>query len=340
MVFLQYLIKFYTINLYNKFISQIIQDIAGIVYTIYESIGKSVVVPHCGSKTINVRLTVSSDSKSKSAKATNSTKVTKKQRLKSKQMLKCDIDEEDSGSGKCLELSTELALKQQSSNQCLVPNSTIKSIQTNPKIALNQQQSYVYITEKQQLENSIALCSNTAENLETPVSQESLPTSSRRQTTAQPISENIYESAPIVTSIKKSVLQKTKNEPINNSNSCCHDCRINQCPIYTVPVSGKPSVRKLIRKSRSRKQKGQETCHARIRSLSVGNETSFLNNVRRGGSGGASRIEQIENNGDASSGVSGKERNEECLNNLRRNDLIDIIRESMEKNRLCFPSNG
>lgn len=37
-------------------------DIAGIVSTIYESLGKSVVVPHYGSKTINVRLTVSPDS--------------------------------------------------------------------------------------------------------------------------------------------------------------------------------------------------------------------------------------------------------------------------------------
>lgn len=41
-------------------------DIAGIVSTIYESIGKSVVVPHYGSKTINVRLTVSPDSKTRS----------------------------------------------------------------------------------------------------------------------------------------------------------------------------------------------------------------------------------------------------------------------------------
>lgn len=35
-----------------------LQDIAGIVSTIYESIGKSVTVPHYGSKTIQVRLTV------------------------------------------------------------------------------------------------------------------------------------------------------------------------------------------------------------------------------------------------------------------------------------------
>jgi hypothetical protein len=38
-------------------------DIAGIVSTIYDSIGKSVVVPHYGKKTINVKLTVSPDAK-------------------------------------------------------------------------------------------------------------------------------------------------------------------------------------------------------------------------------------------------------------------------------------
>ncbi|VVC91984.1 unnamed protein product [Leptidea sinapis] len=44
-------------NGYKKF-SIFLQDIAGIVSTIYESIGKSVTVPHYGSKTIQVRLTV------------------------------------------------------------------------------------------------------------------------------------------------------------------------------------------------------------------------------------------------------------------------------------------
>lgn len=38
--------------------NKLLQDIAGIVSTIYESIGKSVTVPHYGSKTIQVRLTV------------------------------------------------------------------------------------------------------------------------------------------------------------------------------------------------------------------------------------------------------------------------------------------
>lgn len=51
-------------------------DVAGIVSTIYESLGKSVVVPHYGSKTINVRLTVSPDS-SQPAKLADTSSTTK-----------------------------------------------------------------------------------------------------------------------------------------------------------------------------------------------------------------------------------------------------------------------
>lgn len=47
------------------------------------------VVPHCGSKTINVRLTVSPDSK----------KPVKKQRLKSRRLFKNEDDEDGSGNG-------------------------------------------------------------------------------------------------------------------------------------------------------------------------------------------------------------------------------------------------
>lgn len=152
-------------------------------------------------------------------------------------------------------------------------------------------------------------------------------------------------SAPMLATIGATlatvVAPKAKNDKIDltfdNNGICCRDCRSAGCPIDGTAMlgsGGKPSVRKLIRKSRSRKQKTHEACHARIRSLSVGNEASFRNSSRRTGR----TVDCI--GGDASSGASGKERNAECLNNLRRNDLIDIIRESMEKNRLCFQSNG
>lgn len=64
---LQFSFTFYDLDGHHGKITK--DDIVGIVYTIYESIGKSVVVPHCGSKTINVRLTVSPEGKSKSAAA-------------------------------------------------------------------------------------------------------------------------------------------------------------------------------------------------------------------------------------------------------------------------------
>lgn len=54
---LQFSFTFYDLEGHHGKITK--DDIVGIVYTIYESLGKSVVVPHCGSRTINVRLTVS-----------------------------------------------------------------------------------------------------------------------------------------------------------------------------------------------------------------------------------------------------------------------------------------
>lgn len=96
-------------------------DIVGIVYTIYESIGKSVVVPHSGSKTINVRLTVSPEGKSKvskTKKATSSSAVvldsTQKSaplgsnnqaarrlhRYRPRKLIKSDEEDDDSNSDK------------------------------------------------------------------------------------------------------------------------------------------------------------------------------------------------------------------------------------------------
>lgn len=229
-----------------------------------------------------------------------------------------------------------------------------------------QCKSNVYITERQQLESSVArtnskdttdsrvatccMAPTTVEHTEsTPASHESLQ---RRSHWTQRVSDGAdgaeypsEASAPMVgtaigTHVPVTVTPKTKNDKVDltfdTNGICCHDCRSARCAIdgnAMIGSGGKPSVRKLIRKSRSRKQKTQETCHARIRSLSVGNEASFRNSSRRNG-----RTVDIIG-GDASSGASGKERNAECLNNLRRNDLIDIIRESMEKNRLCFQTN-
>ncbi|XP_021701833.1 protein naked cuticle homolog [Aedes aegypti] len=66
-------------------------DIAGIVSTIYESIGKSVVVPHYGSKTINVRLTVSPDGKTKqTASAVKKAAITPRRRYRPRKLISDD----------------------------------------------------------------------------------------------------------------------------------------------------------------------------------------------------------------------------------------------------------
>lgn len=46
------------------------QDIAGLVKTIYETLGQSIKVPHYGSKTIKVKLTVSPEKKNKTKSST------------------------------------------------------------------------------------------------------------------------------------------------------------------------------------------------------------------------------------------------------------------------------
>lgn len=283
------------------------------MYTIYESIGKSVVVPHCGSKTINVRLTVSPDAKSKSKSGDSShsvKKTSRKQRLKTRRLFKCEDDEEGSGSGCFDPTQDQTKITQVDEN---VQQTSVLRTQS-PSVGIEK----IDVTEKierpskDQVDGRLAPCCE--------------PIKGHRLTKTVQAVENIYESAPMVSNENTTPQTKTKCDKVtlNNNNSCCQDCRVtNQLYQDNVTIS-KPCARRIGRKSRSRKQKNAQDAHpaARIRSLSVGNENSF------------------RNNGDASSGASGKDRNDECLNNLRRNDLIDIIRESMEKSRLCFQTNG
>lgn len=298
------------------------------MYTIYESIGKSVVVPHCGSKTINVRLTVSPDSKSKSGDSVK--KSSRKQRLKSRRLFKCDDDEEGSGSG-CLDTKQEMAKTTQFPDE--TGNQTSVLDTQSAQISAIDKPNRI-VSDKHQVEQINRTSKDTVDGRLAPCCIVNDTAKPQRQPKSSQTTENIYESAPIVPNENGVSVPKIKYDgasvpkvTLNNNNSCCQDCRIiNQPPgqMDIIPIP-KPCVRRLGRKSRSRKQKNPHESHpaARIRSLSVGNENSFRNS-----------------NGDASSGASGKDRNDECLNNLRRNDLIDIIRESMEKSRLCFQSNG
>lgn len=100
----------------------------------------------------------------------------------------------------------------------------------------------------------------------------------------------------------------------------------------------------------------------RARSLSVGNEQRWRRHPNETGTpvlrAGANRgvdifdqedplngLENISNVGGAvkcnGGGIIGGKSDEECWrSSLRRRELIEIIRESMEKNRLCFQTNN
>lgn len=263
------------------------------------------VVPHCGSKTINVRLTVSPDAKSKSGDFVK--KTIKNQHLRSRRLFKCDDDEEGSGSGG-VENNQEHTRPTQFPDDAMQPTYLVENQSISDVIAENDKS-------KDTIDGHLTPCCNPNDAIMNDSTQ------LQRQSKSNQTTEMVHEGAQMenVTSISKSKCDKV------NNNACCRDCRVTSQPYQTDGIlNSKPCVRRIIRKSRSRKPKPNDLHPAaRIRSLSVGNENSYRNS-----------------NGDASSGASGKDRNDECLNNLRRNDLIDIIRESMEKSRLCFQSNG
>lgn len=284
------------------------------MYTIYESIGKSVVVPHCGSKTINVRLTVSPDAKSKTKKSAAIT--SRKQRYRPRKLMQSD--DEDCSENHSLDKS-----KRKSETKIISSTATATTTTTTPP------------TTTVALEGKCNLFISESPTGSIRSSKEISPCSAEEQSVKK--GTECPNNTPKASVPKTTVTQDSVYETISNNFKCCakpsslridenvievngcRECSM-QCPLIDVSVPCKPiSTRKVLRKSRARKQKAQETCHARVRSLSVGNENSFRNEM---------------NNSNSVVGA------EECLNNLRRNDLIDIIRESMEKNRLCFQSTG
>lgn len=279
------------------------------MYTIYESIGKSVVVPHCGSKTINVRLTVSPDAKSKTKKSAAAI-TSRKQRYKPRKLM--HSDDEDCSENLSLD-------KNKRKTEQKILSSTTTATTTIPATTTLEGKCNLYISESPtgsiRSSKEISPCSveeSIKKGTECPNNTPKISatkTGSTQESVYETISNNFKCCAKPSLRIDENIIE------VNG----CRECSM-QCPLIDVSVPCKPiSTRKVLRKSRARKQKAQETCHARVRSLSVGNENSFRSEM---------------NNGNSVEGA------EECLNNLRRNDLIDIIRESMEKNRLCFQSTG
>lgn len=265
-------------------------------------------MPHCGSKTINVRLTVSPDAKSKTKKSTAIT--SRKQRYKPRKLMQSDDEE-------CSENMSHDKNKRKNEQKIVSSTTNAATTATQP-VATLEGKCNLFISESPtgsiRSSKEISPCSVEEFIKKGTECPNNTPKMSIAKTSTT--QDSVYETINSFKCCAKPSLRIDENIIEVNG---CRECSM-QCPLIDVSVPCKPvSTRKVLRKSRARKQKAQETCHARVRSLSVGNENSFRSEM---------------NNSNSVEGA------EECLNNLRRNDLIDIIRESMEKNRLCFQSTG
>ncbi|XP_030380399.1 protein naked cuticle isoform X1 [Scaptodrosophila lebanonensis] len=345
---LQFSFTFYDLDGHHGKITK--DDIVGIVYTIYESIGKSVVVPHCGSKTINVRLTVSPEGKSKAHQATatpaatcNNNKLKKlptglsaagtagasktvnsgalttsvgagarrQHRYRPRKLIKSDDEDDDSNSEKEKELRTGAAVGAELPSGSSKPSKSSHSRyqKNNAKLELGCQQPEQQQQQQQQ---------HTTENA-----------------------------------------MANSNTYANMLNLKCCAKEEQQRPSTDIYMKQATQRVKMLR--RARKQKYQDHCiETRQRSLSVGNETCWQNRHLQ-------QQKQLQHQavhpsstthksaspplGDVIDGVQLRQprsglwaqqrKSAECWKSaLNRNDLIGIIRESMEKNRLCFQLNG
>lgn len=270
-------------------------DIAGIVSTIYESIGKSVVVPHYGSKTINVRLTVSPDSKTRFCNNNTKNKEEPRRRGRPRKLLSDDEEEEEN----CSDTSGENLKKQREKNRHSKDCSTTTTATTDS-------------ANENHRENKTRVCFNDTNDC-----------LNNKLTNIKPdLYENVLKCPSkldedyLIDMNSSCHNDDFKHNDVDNCNIICKECPVQTCP-FDLAVQ-KSNKRRMLRKSRSRKQKncagGEGQMKPRARSLSVGHENMW----------------KMDN------------RNEEqqCWKSpLKRHELIEIIRESMEKNRLCFQTN-
>ncbi|XP_073840843.1 NKD inhibitor of WNT signaling pathway naked cuticle [Musca autumnalis] len=338
---LQFSFTFYDLDGHHGKITK--DDIVGIVYTIYESIGKSVVVPHSGSKTINVRLTVSPEDK------TTKTSTTKQAVSPNP----CALEQQNVSSNK---ISGNILGRKSHRYR---PRKLIKSDEEDDDSASDK-------------ERETGVPVNSAVHLLTASSRNRLPKSKPDQQcflTQQQVppngevnmSENIYNHA------KKggsdacrqclTVVEEHTGATVSPGGPTTH-----HLPNASKTVSNEAFMKhaaltrmKLLRKSRKQKQ-FQDCTQIRQRSLSVGNEACWNNRhlQKTQNQHQLAWVNQQLNNTDVLDGVQMRNTfqtentsvsqirsSAECWKTpLNRNDLISIIRESMEKNRLCFQLNG
>ncbi|XP_055638027.1 protein naked cuticle homolog [Toxorhynchites rutilus septentrionalis] len=297
-------------------------DIAGIVSTIYESIGKSVVVPHYGSKTINVRLTVSPDGKSKSSgPAIKKAAITPRRRYRPRKLISDDDDGSDTSE------NAPRAMRARA-NTVAAASTTV-----NNNNNFRQKES-LSVSQRQMAADGH---NKSAETVETTFHNNL----SGKAKNSNSKNENIYES---ISNLKCCNIQTAQVNATNDQSlaalntSCattviCRDCSLEGCPndetlalgavvIPTAAVNASAIVssrakRKVVRKSRSSRKASkiaEDLGQPRARSLSVGNENCYENMI-------------------------GNPQEECWKSSLCRRELIEIIRESMVKNSLCFQPN-
>ncbi|XP_063697659.1 protein naked cuticle homolog [Culicoides brevitarsis] len=282
-------------------------DIAGIVSTIYESIGKSVVVPHYGSKTINVRLTVSPDSKTRPHyNNTKKDEISRRNRCRPRKLIS---DEDEVDEENCSETSCEKQRKRNDETNRLSKDCSTTTTATTATDSENRELM---------ANNKTRVCFNDTSNecfnnKLTNVKQNGTP---RRDDIYENVNNlKAKQDEDYLIDMNSCHNEEYKNNDIDNCNIICKECPVESCPFDLVVQ--KSNKKRLIRKSRSRKQKNvsnDANVKPRARSLSVGHENLWKNDIRN--------------------------EEQQCWKSpLKRHELIEIIRESMEKNRLCFQPN-
>ncbi|KAI8122179.1 Protein naked cuticle [Lucilia cuprina] len=358
---LQFSFTFYDLDGHHGKITK--DDIVGIVYTIYESIGKSVVVPHSGSKTINVRLTVSPEGKSKASKNKKTS----------------------SSAAVVLDSNQKSASQAARRLHRYRPRKLIKSDEEDDDSNSEKERDTTAINSSNLSHVLSAKTSSKAHKLHKPKANEHhcCATPNNPDLTTSPL-ETIYDNLKATTAVTTPEACRECLAAVDESRSAAISpiaqyhpahAKINSSATNEAYMKHVASTRiKMLRKSR--KQKHQDCMETRQRSLSVGNETCWknrhlqkppanstqqqllwhaeqqLNNSAGGVVAGATDMVdgvQLRNplkstasgGGKVSSSSAQKRNSAECWKTaLNRNDLISIIRESMEKNRLCFQLNG
>ncbi|KAH8332263.1 hypothetical protein KR074_012042, partial [Drosophila pseudoananassae] len=379
---LQFSFTFYDLDGHHGKITK--DDIVGIVYTIYESIGKSVVVPHCGSKTINVRLTVSPEGKSKSqpvgvptgfssgklkklptglsamsktvggavgaglggsgggAALTTSAGNRRQHRYRPRKLIKSDDEDDDSNSDK---------------EKDTAPTTTTTSEQPSGSGGKSSGKSHHH----QSHQASRYHQKNNAKAEQCCSGEQHTPDNGH----------NTYENMLNLKCCKPEQGADLVDCP---SHRHSHHQQLRQQDIYM-----KQATQRVKMLRRARKQKYQDHClETRQRSLSVGNDSSWQNRhlqpqvVQQAaattptqslnhksasvspplvGGGGEVMLDGVQLRQPRPQSLTHQQHQQqqqqqqrksaECWKSaLNRNDLISIIRESMEKNRLCFQLNG